>query len=240
MERIEAMRMRLTGLALVLAVPFVANVAIAAADEPVAVVEEVRGQPGVEFMDYLSAGHVVRLVPGEALVLGYATSCWRETIVGGIVIVGSEQSEVRGGKVDRVKVACDAGKIRLLRQQSAMRPAGTSFRDERPNGHAFAPEEPRLTLFGSSPLVEIRAGHTLLIERIDKPGERHEIKSAQLVRGSFYDFAAENRTLQPGGIYRARAERRQVVFRIDPSAQPGRTPIVGRLLPFPPYPRWQP
>src|SRR4030095_9823487 len=75
---------------------------------PVALVEEIRGNPaGVEFMDYVTTGTVVQLRPQESIVLGYLTSCWHETITGGTVIVGSEQSEVRGGKVTRTKVLCE-------------------------------------------------------------------------------------------------------------------------------------
>jgi hypothetical protein len=53
-----------------------------AAQAPVALVEDVQGAPpGVEFMDYVAAGTVIR--------------------------VGTEQSIVEQGKVERGKVPCD-------------------------------------------------------------------------------------------------------------------------------------
>ena len=52
-----------------------------AAQAPVAVVEEVQGTvTGVEFMDYVAPGKVIKLGPNGSVVLGYMKSCWRETI----------------------------------------------------------------------------------------------------------------------------------------------------------------
>lgn len=198
----------------------------ALAQAPVAVVEDVRGSPaGVEFMDYVSAGKVIKLGPADGIVLGYVKSCWRETITGGTVTVGAEQSAVEGGKVERTKVACDGGKIQLAPQQ-ADKAGGMVFRD-RPR---------QLTLYGLSPLIEAKGGGTLVIERVDQPGERHEvtIASASLLRGAFYDFAKDDKRLAPGGTYRAKLGAQQIVFKVDPLAQPGRTAIIGRLLRFAP------
>jgi hypothetical protein len=55
----------------------------AAAQAPVAVVEDVQGKvTGVEFMDYVAPGKVIKLGPAGMVVLGYMKSCWRETITG--------------------------------------------------------------------------------------------------------------------------------------------------------------
>ena len=54
----------------------------AAAQAPVALVEDVQGKPdGVDFMDYVTMGQVIKLGPQDTVVLGYLKSCWRETIV---------------------------------------------------------------------------------------------------------------------------------------------------------------
>jgi hypothetical protein len=98
-------------------------------------------------------------------------------------------------------------------------------------------DRPRqITLFGLSPLIEAKGGGTLVIERVDQPGERHEVTIAanSLLRGAFYDFAKDDKRLAPGGTYRAKLGAQQIVFKIDPLAQPGRTPIIGRLLRFAP------
>ena len=50
------------------------------------------------------------------------------------------------------------------------------------------------------------------------------------MKGRFVDFASENVALAPGGLYSATFKSSQIVFRVDALAQPGATPIVGRLL----------
>src|SRR6201997_1429896 len=75
---------------------------------PTALVEDVKSTTAeVEFMDYVGAGQVIKLRPSDVLVLSYLKSCEHETIVGGTVTVGSDHSDVDGGKVARTKVACD-------------------------------------------------------------------------------------------------------------------------------------
>jgi hypothetical protein len=205
----------------------------ASAQSPAAIVEEVKGNvSGIQFMDYLAAGKVIRLGADDSVVLDYLKSCWHETITGGTVTVGIEQSEVDSGKVQRTRTQCDAGRIQLTPQQ-ANQSAGMVFR-AKPT-RAGGPE-PQFTIQGLSPLVEANGGGTLLIERLDRSGDRQVIllESRQLVRGAFYDFADSDRMLAPGGLYRASLGPRQIVFRVDPGAQPGRTPVLGRLLRFQP------
>jgi hypothetical protein len=76
-------------------------VASPAAADPtgVALVEGLTGNPsGVEFMDYVRAGQVIRLGPHQTMVLSYMASCVRETITGGTVTVGTQRSEVQSGQ----------------------------------------------------------------------------------------------------------------------------------------------
>ncbi|GAH36650.1 unnamed protein product, partial [marine sediment metagenome] len=66
-------------------------VASAAAADPidVALVEGLTGSsPGVEYMDYVRAGQVIRLGPHQTIELSYMSSCLRETITGGTVTIG--------------------------------------------------------------------------------------------------------------------------------------------------------
>lgn len=205
-----------------------------AAEAPVAVVEDVSGKAaGVESMDYVTPGQVIHLGSGDSLVLGYMQSCWQETISGGTVTVGREQSEVKGGAVKRTKVACDGGNLQLSAQQ-ASKSGAVVFR-----GAPAKPKpvsQPQLTLYGLSPVVDLKGGGHLVIERLDRPGERIEVDIAaqQLFRGAFYDFAKADKALAPGGVYRASAGHgREIVFKVDPEARPGRAPIIGRLLRFP-------
>jgi hypothetical protein len=196
-----------------------------------ALVEDVNSKTaGVEFMDYVQAGKVIRLQPQDTIVLSYMKSCWQEAISGGTVTVGSEQSEVQLGRVERHKVDCDGGKL-MLTAQVASQAAGMVFRDMRSGQQASAPK-PQITLYGLSPVIEIKGGGLLVIERVDQPGERHElaIASQQLVNGAFYDLARGGTALVAGGIYRAKVNGRQLVFKVDSDAKPGAAPVVGRLL----------
>ena len=194
---------------------------------PAALVEEVRGTTaGVAFMDYVATGKVIRLGPQESIVLGYLGSCWHETIKGGIVTVGAEQSEVQGGEVSRRKVMCNGGKIALTPRQ-ANQSAGTTVRAL----HA----KPALTLYGLFPVVEADGG-TLTIVRVDREGEYH-VANVPVKRGtrrSFFDFATTKRALAAGGTYRANIGSRRILFLIDPNATARDVPIISRLLRFPP------
>jgi hypothetical protein len=196
----------------------------------VALIEEVTGRPaGVEFMDYLAPGKVIRLDAKDSIVLSYLTSCVREIITGGTITIGSEQSDVKDGKVERTIVKCDGGAI-ILAAQQADEFAGTVFR----GGQEEAKSEPELTLFSASPMVELKGPGTLTIERLDRAGERRVINvtSQQLLRGRFYDLARNAKPLVAGGTYRASCGGRAIIFRVDPKAQPGAAPVVGRLLPL--------
>jgi hypothetical protein len=177
-------------------------------------------------MDYLDAGKVIRLAPQDSIVLSYLKSCVREAIRGGTVKVGIDQSEVQAGQVERTKVDCDTGKM-VPPPRQVNDSAGMVFR--RPLGSA---PHPQFTLYGLCPLVEVKGAGTLVMERLDKPGERYmlAIGQKQLVHGAFFDFASNGKSLTAGGIYGATWNTHQVVFKVDPSAKSGRTPIVGRLL----------
>jgi hypothetical protein len=204
----------------------------AAAQAPVAVVEDVKGKvAGVEFMDYVAPGKVIKLGPKDSIVLGYMKSCWRETITGGTVVIGEEASLVHGGRIERGAVGCDPGRIQLSEREAAQS-AATVVRSMS-TGQAGA--RPPLTLFGASPMVHVKTRGALVVERIDQAGERHEIalRGKALVRGQFYDFARAGTALTPGATYVARLGDRKTLFRIDQQAQPGPTPIVGRLVHVP-------
>ena len=200
----------------------------ALAQAPVAIVEQVDSKSaGVEFMDYLSAGRVVQLAANDKLVLGYLKSCWRETIVAGKVRVGVEQSEVEGGKVERSKIACDGGKMKLSSEQ-AQKSGAMAFRAP-PKKAAAQPSE--FTIYGLSPVVEVSAAGRLVIERLDKGGEKLEfdIAGPQLMRGAFFDLAKTDKALSAGGIYRVSFAGQQAVFKVDPHAKPGAAPVVASV-----------
>jgi hypothetical protein len=204
----------------------------ASAQVAVAVVEDVKGTPaGIEFMDYVVPGKVIKLGPKDTIVLGYMKSCWRETITGGTVRIGTEQSEVLAGAVARTKIPCDTA-YRQLDEHLQGAGGATIFRSMRQAKKWRSSE--KLVLYGTSPIVEMEGGGLLTIERLDAPGERFVIAVDQtsLVRGKYYDFAKEHRALKPGALYSASLHGRKQLFSIDRHAEPGSAPIISRLLWF--------
>ena len=203
--------------------------ASALAQAPVAVVEEVTGKPsGVEFMDYVLPGKVIKLGPKDSIVLGYMKSCWRETITGGTVLVGAEQSMVHEGEIERVKVDCDKTGQHVA-DQDTRESAATVFRGM---VNSRAANLPQVTIYGLSPILEVKGPGRLVIERLDKEGERHELMVGKqsLLRDRFYDFATAGKTLTPGASYLARLGEQEIIFNVDPAARPGATPVIGRLV----------
>jgi len=203
----------------------------APAQTPVAVVEEVKGKlSGVEFMDYVAPGKEIKLGPKDSIVLGYMSSCWRETITGGTVLVGAEQSMVHGGEIERVKVDCDGGGQHAA-DQKTREGAATDFRGISNLRSAILPQ---VTIYGLSPIFEVKGPGRLVVERLDKQGERHEVMVGKdsLLRGRFYDFVSARKALTPGGSYLARLGDQEIIFNIDPAAKPGATPVIGRLVPL--------
>jgi hypothetical protein len=205
----------------------------AAAVEPVALVEDVSGtSAGVESMDYLAAGREIRLGARDRLVVDYLRSCWRETISGGTVTIGTEQSAIKGGTISRDKIECDGGRMRLTVDQAAKSGVVVFRAPPKPgSGHNAAIER---TIYGLSPIFELGGAGRLVVERLDKPDAALalDIAPAQLLRGSFYDLAKDGRALTAGGVYRASVAGRSVVFQVDAKAKPGATPPAGRLLKF--------
>jgi hypothetical protein len=198
----------------------------AVAEPPVALVEELQGKvTGAEFMDYVTPGQVIKIGPGGAIVLSYLKSCRRETISGiGTVIVGSDASKVHLSDVKDETIACDADHAHATVRETS-EAAATIVR-----GLAALPA-PQVTLYGASPIFGAAGRGTLVLERLDEPGERQKIEiGSNQIKGRFFDFAGGNRQLVPGGTYLARFKETAIVFRIDPQAKGGATPLLGRLL----------
>ena len=209
-------------------VGFVLGVAPALAANPVALVEDVDGKAPVRFMDYLAEGQKFELPSGTKVVIGYLKSCERETIEGGKVVVGSAESRVEGGTVARAKVECDGGKM-LLTSAQASASGVMAFR-------GFAPGDklpkPQLTIYGVSPVFELRHPGRLYVQRLDKSSGEIElaVKASDLVAGRFLDFARINKHLEPGGLYRIATDDGNVVIKVDPKAKRGESAVVGRLV----------
>jgi hypothetical protein len=140
----------ITTLSVVLAALAVPTVAFAA--DPVALIEEAPdNRDDIVFMDFAYSGTHYTLSAGETLVLGYMSSCVRETITGGTVVVGAEQSEVTGGKVSRETVTCD-NKVMDLASNDATEAGVAVFRGFSPD--AAAPSKTPAEIQGTVPVLQ--------------------------------------------------------------------------------------
>lgn len=187
---------------------------------PTAIIEDIHAdKAGLSFMDYVNEGQVIRLAGDESITLGYLRSCMREVITGGTVTVGSTQSSVSKGQLLREEVECSGGQAKLSGQQ-----AGTSgalaFRG---GPHT---DKPELTIYGNAPIFRLHTVNaSVTVEPLNQHGKRHTIE----VRGHHVDLADKNISLAPG-IYRAQSGSNSKVFRVDHRAEPGKAPIISRLV----------
>ncbi|MGX4773604.1 hypothetical protein ACWAUC_27815 [Bradyrhizobium guangdongense] len=202
----------------------------AVAQTPAAIVEDVQGKvAGIEFMDYVTPGKIIKLGPKGGITLSYLKSCLRETITEGVVLVGAEQSTVQLGNVERVKVPCDANAVQLS-EREANQSAATTFRSMRADAGNAPAKLP--TIYGVAPLIQARSGSTLVIERTDgqEPTITLPLKNDIMVARKFYDLSKAGKSLTPGGSYLAKLGNKRYAFQVDASATASPTPIVGRLL----------
>jgi hypothetical protein len=201
---------------------------------PTALVEDVKSASAdVEFMDYVGTGQVIKLAPNDVLVLSYLKSCAHETISGGTVHIGSDKSDVEGGRIVRTQVPCNGGNMKLSAQE-ANTSAASSFRLQ---NAAFEP-----TVYALPPVMQIpklRSGEsrTLVIERTKplRPNERFAVDiDESLVNGGFFDLAKTDVHLRRGAFYTATLGNRTFTFKVDAKAKAGKAPMISRLIRFPP------
>jgi hypothetical protein len=226
-----------TGLALlaVLAASNSLGVRPAYAAPPVALVEDVAPQvSGIALMDYLEQGRRLDLGANGWIEIDYFSSCLHERIVGGSITVGAERSDVSGGSVERHQVECDAGKIGLTEAQTERSAGFVQRGGVELKNRIRAMTDSQLVLHGASPLVIGDGAHDVVIARFGNSRDRVALSVTSESGRRVYDFATHDRSLTPGGVYVAICGERQVTFRIDREAKPGQTPVLGRLVAFPP------
>src|ERR1700712_2029000 len=132
------------------------TIASAAAQTPIAIVEEIQGKiTGAEFMDYLTPKMVIKLGNKSSIVISYLKSCRREKIEGvGTVIIGTEESLVHLASVKADLPECDANHSNTTTQETNG-VAATLFRSVVSGNSKMKDNSmsPQLTLYGASPLV---------------------------------------------------------------------------------------
>src|SRR5262249_2413119 len=184
---------------------------------PTALVEDVKSASAdVEFMDYVGTGQVIKLEPSDVLVLSYLKSCEHETITGGTFRVGSDKSDVEGGRIVRTKVPCNGRHMKLTPHPD--KPSAPS--SCRLQNASFDP-----TVYALPPVIQIPkigAGEsrTLVIERKNRPSERFAVElDASLANGGFYDLAKTDARLRRGGVFPPTPGSRPVVFQGETQAK---------------------
>jgi hypothetical protein len=198
-----------------------------AAQLPSALVENVTGAiAGPEFLDYVSPGQVIQLGTSGTIVLAYLESCTRETITGGELTIGLHSSQVTGGEIKRETPPCNRAAVSTAATSDA---GGAVFRSRPPEKRAA--DSRRVSIHSLSPIFEISDHGTMLLKRIDRPGEQYEIavSPGSLVKGKFYDFAVGNGPLKAGGKYEVSFGANQLILEVDHLAYTD-GPLLARLV----------
>lgn len=196
------------------------------AGEATAIVEDINmPSPPVQFMDFLEPGKKINLGANGTLVLGYLHSCQRETIKGGVVVIGKEKSKVTGGQVEWLRVECDGGNMELTTAQAG-KSAVTVFRAGSKHKKTKLPKA-QLTLYAISPIIALTAKTSKIeLQRLDESEPPLTVSA----KGSVIDLGKQNVKLEPGGLYRITADRRKILFKIDPLAETNSASLLQQLI----------
>ncbi|HWA50377.1 MAG TPA: hypothetical protein VG742_19060 [Dongiaceae bacterium] len=192
----------------------------ALAEDLSAIVESIEPSRGdIRALDLLAAGTVIELQAGDKLVLGYLLSCTREVITGGKVTVGSGESSVEGGQVERGRISCD-GTVDADSAAGSNEAAVVAIRSL----GAGAGEDVRVVPSPQPVFVlaegDMPADPSLTIERLD----RQESPIRVSLFGRALDMKVTGMKLTPGGIYSVACGDRKIAFKIAENA--GLSPVV--------------
>ena len=185
-----------------------------------AIVEEASPDAAVKVFSYLSQGRVINLGAEAEIVLGYLRSCIQERLRGGVVTVGRERSDIRGGH--RSATELDCGTSADLSQTEAERGAVLVMRKP-------VSDIGPIRLMSVSPLIAPKKRtSSVRLTRLD----RNEPVMTLKLHDGVADLAALGKTLSPGGSYRVDTGANSVVAQVDKNARSGDEQILPRLLSF--------
>jgi len=221
---------RMLGFAALALAGALAQGAWAQGSAPAALVEDVSvGVKGVEAFDYVPAGKQIQLGTAGNLVLGYLASCQEETITGGTVIVGTDQSAVAGGLVQRKIVPC-AGKPMQLTAEQSGKSGGLVFRKPPSASATPAPapaaDRPRIIPV-TGPVISLPKAGRLTIVRVDSAAAPVTLN----LPAKPVDLGKRGVRLAPGGTYQASYGATSVTFQIDAHST-GDASALARLIRF--------
>ena len=190
------------GLAVIMIVLGASAQAPAQTDEqprPVAIIEAFDDGSGRDrAFEILKQDTVLKLGTSGTAVIGYFQSCIQETIEGGVVTIGLEQSKIRGGIVTRERAECDGSKLVLTPEQLA---ASAVTVDRGPDGVSVPGV---VTVYSTKPYIMLKdPGATVVVRRADVAGEPTAIETVKI--GASRNIHVPKKPLHPGAVYRVTA-----------------------------------
>jgi hypothetical protein len=204
---------------------------ISAGGIPRAIIEDIDAQHlKLEFMDYVFKGQEIVLKAKGSISLSYLSSCTQEHIVGGQLVIGIQQSEIKGGSVKRRKIPCPSSKLALTKSQS--KAAGVIAFRAPPKKKKVPNRRAARTLMNVSPLIEVGVAKKLLVERLNPLNVVWKINlvKEKLFREKFFDLADAGMMLAPGNLYRVSIDDKKILLRVVKSADSNRLPLIRRLV----------
>lgn len=190
-----------------------------AAGRRVAIIEEgAIASAQLQEFDLLDEGQEFVLGANEIVVIGYMSSCMRETIAGGMVTIGAKQSEVTGGKVAREEVTCTEPQLSLTAAESQQ---GATI--------AFRPADAFKRVYTQTPLLQGLEPGSLSVEIISV-ADNKSLGSFQSDTGRI-DLADEKILLSPGKTYEVRLADSTVTLEVDVGAKAGGSTLE-RVVPL--------
>lgn len=198
------------------------------ADEPTAMIEDISSQrDDVQLMDYLTSGDRIELSAGETVVLGYLLSCVQETIVGGTIIVGVDESNVQGGEVSREWIDCDGGSIDLAPGQN-QEAGAMAFRN---SPGECAPPKPDRVIYGVSPIIKFGQKPGTVTIKAACSGDQG-VSLTLAASGAVTDSKLAGIRLDPGQTYLFEAGERSLIVKVSSLAEDNPKSIISRLVPM--------
>lgn len=169
-----------------------------------AMVERASGGAPVGAFQFLSKGETFALAAAQVVQIGYLKSCTSEVITGGTVRIGTDQSSVTGGDVQRETIACD---LNLSLSQAERNESGASaWRNDASGEVAIIANLSPVLVFDTAP-------SSVKIERTDIPGRTIRLS----MNANAIDLDARGVVLEAGGIYTVTAggQRREIEVDFD-------------------------
>jgi hypothetical protein len=192
--------------------------------EPVAVVEDVNFvSDHIQPMDFLDAETTFELKSSESIVIGYFSSCLRESIKGGNVTIGQHQSTVIDGEINRKTLECVGGD-KVAGSAVNQTAAAVVFRTKKSKNAATAYK----TIYSLSPIVRIVSDYAQLrVTRANGNGNPQNIA----IENGMADFRKSRVQLKRNKIYTFSYGGRSMTVKVSPRAKL-EVPLLSRIILF--------